>query len=176
MLSGIFVKIFFSLGRCVRFKANVILSNINKLYKNILFAYLFFISFNVCAEEYNLKVLGENTIRELTIENEKLVLAETEFKWTDSDANFGKGFCLGSINSFLENIELSFLCEFLDYEGEKFWTKIYRKSSELSTGIGAQKYIKTTKKYKKLLNKECKYAVSWFDKTSFLMEQKCNIN
>lgn len=128
------------------------------------------------AEEYNLKVLGENNIKEITVENEKLVLAETEFKWTDSDANFGKGFCLGSINSFLENIELGFLCEFLDYEGEKFWTKIYRKSSELSVGIGTQKYIKTTQKYKKLLNKECKYAVSWFDKTSFLMEQKCNVN
>ena len=142
----------------------------------IFFLLLFLYTPILIAEEYNLKVLGENNIKELIVENEKLVLAETEFKWTDSDANFGKGFCLGSINSFLENIELSFLCEFLDYEGEKFWTKIYRKSSELSTGIGTQKYIKTTQKYKKLLNKECKYAVSWFDKTSFLMEQKCNFN
>ena len=142
----------------------------------IFFLLLFLYTPILIAEEYNLKVLGENNIKELIVENEKLVLAETEFKWTDSDANFGKGFCLGSINSFLENIELSFLCEFLDYEGEKFWTKIYRKSSELSTGIGIQKYIKTTQKYKKLLNKECKYAVSWFDKTSFLMEQKCNFN
>ncbi|RPH05819.1 MAG: hypothetical protein CBC53_004460 [Alphaproteobacteria bacterium TMED93] len=142
----------------------------------IFFLFLFLYTPILIAEEYNLKMLGENNIRELMVENEKLVLAETEFKWTDSNANFGKGFCLGSINSFLESVELSFLCEFLDYEGEKFWTKIYRKSSELSTGIGIQKYIKTSEKYKKLLNKECKYAVSWFDKTSFLMEQKCNIN
>ncbi len=148
----------------------------NKLHRNILFIFSLLSTFNVLAEEYNLKILGENSIRELTVENEKLVLAETEFKWTDSDANFGKGFCLGSINSFKENVELSFLCEFLDYEGEKFWTKIYRKSSELSAGIGSQKYIKTSKKYNKLLNKECKYAVSWFDKTSFLIQQKCLIN
>lgn len=142
----------------------------------IFFLLLFLYTPILISEEYNLKVLGENNIKEIIVENEKLVLAETEFKWTDSDANFGKGFCLGSINSFLENIELSFLCEFLDYEGEKFWTKIYRKSSELFAGIGTQKFIKTTQKYKKLLNKECKYAVSWFDKTSFLMEQKCNVN
>ena len=139
----------------------------------LLILFIFLYSHILISEEYSLKVLGENSIRELEVENEKMVLAETEFKWTDSDANFGKGFCLGSINSLNENFELSFLCEFLDYEGEKFWTKIYRKSSELSAGIGTQKYIKTTKKYKKLLNKECKYAVPWFDKTSFLIEQKC---
>tara|TARA_B100000003_G_scaffold200657_1_gene207762 strand:- start:378 stop:845 length:468 start_codon:yes stop_codon:yes gene_type:complete len=151
-------------------------SMIKTLIKNLIFSTpVFLLSFQNLAEEYSLKILGDNSIRELIVDEEKLVLAETNFKWTDSDANFGKGFCLGSINSFTENVELSFLCEFLDYEGEKFWTKIFRKSSELSSGIGVQKYIKTTKKYDKLLNKECKYAVSWFDKTSFLIEQKCNI-
>ncbi len=91
-------------------------------------------------------MLGENSIKEISLESEKLVLAETEFKWTDSDANFGKGFCLGSINTISDEVELNFLCEFLDYEGEKFWTKINRKSSELSAGIGKQKYIKVTNK------------------------------
>ena len=154
----------------------VILKKYKILKSFVIFTFLTIISFKVIAEEYSLKILGDNSIRELSVENENLVLAETEFKWTDSDANFGKGFCLGSINSFLEKVELSFLCEFLDYEGEKFWTKIYRKSSELNTGIGSQKYIKTSKKYEKLLNKECRYAVSWFDKTSFLLEQKCNMS
>ena len=150
---------------------------IKTLIKNLIFSVpMFLLSFQNLAEEYSLKILGDNSIRELIVDEEKLVLAETNFKWTDSDANFGKGFCLGSISSFTKNFELSFLCEFLDYEGEKFWTKIFRKSSELSSGIGVQKYIKTTKKYDKLLNKECKYAVSWFDKTSFLIEQKCNFN
>ncbi len=139
----------------------------------IIFLYLFLTSF-IHASQYNLKILGENSIKEIIVGNEKLVLAETEFKWTDSDANFGKGFCLGSINTISNEVELSFLCEFLDYEGEKFWTKINRQSSELSAGIGKQKYIKVTDKYIKLLNKECKYAVSWFDKTSFLLEQKCD--
>ena len=148
-------------------------SMIKTLIKNLIFGMPFFLlSFHNLADEYSLKILGDNSIRELIVDEEKLVLAETNFKWTDSDANFGKGFCLGSISSFTKNVELSFLCEFLDYEGEKFWTKIFRKSSELSSGIGIQKYIKTTKKYDKLLNKECKYAVSWFDKTSFLIEQK----
>ncbi len=140
-----------------------------------IFLILYFI-FKVCsANPYSLKILGENTVKEITVNEERLVLAETEFKWTDSDANFGKGFCLGNITSISNKVELSFLCEFLDYEGEKFWTKIFRESSDLSVGIGTQKYIKVSKKYKKLLNIECKYAVSWFDKTSFLLEQKCDL-
>jgi len=143
--------------------------------KFIFFLNLICISAFSFATEYNLKILGENTIREISVDSEKLELAETNFKWTDSDANFGKGYCLGSINTIVDEVELNFLCEFLDYENESFWTKIYRKSSELSSGVGIQKYIKTTKKYKKLLNKECKYAVSWFDKTSFLIEQKCSL-
>ena len=142
--------------------------------KILLYFLFLLISSLISASQYNLKMLGENTIKDISVENEKLVLAETEFKWTDSDANFGKGFCLGSINTINEEVELYFLCEFLDYEGEKFWTKINRKSSELSAGIGKQKYIKVTNKYKKLFMKECKYAVSWFDKTSFLLEQKCD--
>ena len=141
----------------------------------IFLIYLFlFLTSIISASQYNLKILGDNSIKEISVGTEKLVLAETEFKWTDSDANFGKGFCLGSINTISNQVELNFLCEFLDYEGEKFWTKISRQSSELSAGIGKQKYIKVTNKYKKLLNKECKYAVSWFDKTSFLLEQKCD--
>jgi len=137
---------------------------------------IFFVTLSSFASDYSLKILGENKIRDISVDKEKLELAETNFKWTDSEANFGKGYCLGSIITISEEVKLNFLCEFLDYEGESFWTKIYRKSSEISSGIGTQKYIKVTKKYKKLLNKECKYAVSWFDKTSFLMEQKCNIN
>ena len=127
------------------------------------------------SEEYQLKIMGENNFNQIIVNDEKLVLAETDFKWSDSEANFGKGFCLGSINTILNKNTLNFLCEFLDFEGEKFWTKISRESNELSAGIGYQKYIKVTKKYKKFLNIECKYAVSWFDKTSFLMEQKCSL-
>ena len=93
---------------------------IKTLIKNLIFSVpMFLLSFQNLAEEYSLKILGDNSIRELIVDEEKLVLAETNFKWTDSDANFGKGFCLGSINSFTKNVELSFLCEFLDYEGER---------------------------------------------------------
>ncbi len=139
------------------------------------FFLIFFISIFTHADEYNLKILGENFIKEISVNDEKLQIAETNFKWTDSEANFGKGHCLGSINTIAKEVQLNFLCEFQDYEGESFWTKIYRKSSEVSSGIGMQKYIKVTRKYKKLLHKECKYAVSWFDKTSFLIEQKCSL-
>ena len=136
---------------------------------------IFLVTLSSFASDYSLKILGENKIRDISVDKEKLELAETNFRWTDSEANFGKGYCLGSIITISEEVKLNFLCEFLDYEGESFWTKIYRNSSEISSGIGTQKYIKVTKKYKKLLNKECKYAVSWFDKTSFLIEQKCNL-
>ena len=68
---------------------SIFITNMKSLHRNIIFSLFFCFSFNIFAEEYNLKVLGENTTRELSIEMEKLVLAETEFKWTDSDANFG---------------------------------------------------------------------------------------
>ena len=87
------------------------------------------------ASEYSLKILGENKIRDISVDKEKLELAETTFKWTDSEANFGKGYCLGSIITISEDVKLNFLCEFLDYEGESFWTKIYRHSSEISSGL-----------------------------------------
>tara|TARA_Y100001954_G_C15737751_1_gene566718 strand:- start:107 stop:574 length:468 start_codon:yes stop_codon:yes gene_type:complete len=146
------------------------------VFKKGSFAFIFFLfSFYSFAEEYQLKVLGENLLKEINVDDEKLVLAETKFKWTDSDANFGKGHCLGNIHTKSDKNSLSFLCEFIDFEGEKFFTKIYRESSELAAGIGFQRYIKVSNKYTKLLNKECKYAVSWFDKTSFLMQQKCNL-
>ena len=144
------------------------------IFKKGFFTYLFFLfSFYSFAEEYQLKVLGENLLKEIHVDDEKLVLAESKFKWTDSDANFGKGHCLGNIHTKSDKNSLSFLCEFVDYEGKKFYTKISREFTELIAGVGFQKYIKVSNKYAKLLNKECKYAVSWFDKTSFLMEQKC---
>ncbi len=143
-----------------------------KIYSTLIF---FLFSTGMFAEEYQLKILGENTFKEIVINSEKLVIAETDFKWTDSEANFGKGYCLGNIHTLLDKNTLSFLCEFTDYEGEKFWTKISRESSELYAGIGYQKFIKVTKKYNKLMNIKCKYAVSWYDKTSFLLQQKCNL-
>ena len=136
---------------------------------------ILFLANNILAKDYLLKILGENQLKEILVDDEKLVLAETDFKWTDSEANFGKGYCLGSISSISNLNTLSFLCEFIDYEGEKFWTKIYRSSRELSSGVGYQKFIKVTEKYSKLLDIECKYGVSWFDKTSFLMQQNCNL-
>ena len=57
-----------------------------------------------------------------------------------------KVFVLGTINSINKEVELYFLCEILDYEDEKFWTKINRKSSELSAEIGKQKFIKVANK------------------------------
>ena len=136
---------------------------------------VFFLITNILAKDYQLKILGENQFKEILVDDEKLVLAETDFKWTDSEANYGKGYCLGSINSISDKNTLSFLCEFIDFEGEKFWTKIYRSSKNLSAGVGYQKFIKVTNKYSKLLNIECKYGVSWFDKTSFLMQQNCKL-
>ena len=59
----------------------------------VLFAYYG----NVIAEEYSMKSIGKNNFKTMIINNEKLSIVEVDFTWIDSLANYGTGFCYGSI-------------------------------------------------------------------------------
>ena len=52
---------------------------------------------NVIAEEYSMKSIGKNNFKSMLINNEKLTIVENNFTWIDSLANYGIGFCYGSI-------------------------------------------------------------------------------
>ena len=48
----------------------------------------------------------------MIINNEKLTIVEVEFTWIDSLANYGTGFCYGSILNDNNQITLNNFCEF----------------------------------------------------------------
>ena len=143
--------------------------------KNLLLisAMLFVFFGNVVAEEYSMKSIGKNSFKSMIINNEKLTIVEKNFAWIDSLANYGTGFCYGSILSDNDNITLNNFCELTDSNENKFWSKIQTVSSYLESGLGKQQFFKTSDKYKFLLEKDCKDAVSFFHKVNFLEELKC---
>ena len=140
----------------------------------ILIMVILFVSFgNVIAEEYSMKSIGKNNFKSMNINNEKLTIAESDFTWVDSLANYGIGFCYGTILNDNNNIILNNFCEFTDSHENKFWSKVQRVSSNLESGLGKQQFLKASDKYKFLIEKDCKYAVSFFHKVNFLVELKC---
>ena len=128
---------------------------------------------NVLAEEYSMKSIGKNNFKSMTINYEKLTIVENNFTWIDSLANYGTGFCYGSILNDNDNITLNNFCEFTDSNKNKLWSKVQRVSSNLESGLGKQQFLKASDKYKFLLEKDCKYAVSFFHEINFLLELKC---
>ena len=51
----------------------------------------------ILSEEYSMKSIGKNNFKSMIINNEKLTIVENNFTWIDSLANYGTGFCYGSI-------------------------------------------------------------------------------
>ena len=142
--------------------------------KNILIILVLLVSYgNVFAEEYSMKSIGKNNFKSMIINNEKLSLVESDFTWVDSFANYGIGYCYGTILNDNNNITLNNFCEFTDSSENKFWSKVQRVSSNLEAGLGKQKFLKASDKYKFLLEQDCKYAVSFFHEVNFLLELKC---
>ena len=128
---------------------------------------------NVVAQEYSMKSIGKNNFKSMIINNEKLSIIEVELTWIDSLANYGKGFCYGSILNDNDSITLNNFCEYTDSNENKFWSKVRRVSSNLESGLGKQQFLKASEKYKFLLDKDCKYAISFFREINFLAELKC---
>ena len=142
--------------------------------KNILIILVLLVSYgNVIAEEYSMKSIGKNNFKSMIINNEKLTIVENNFTWIDTFANYGTGFCYGSILNDNKSITLNNFCEFTDSNEKKFWSKVQRVSSNLESGLGKQQFLKASDKYKFLLEKDCKYAVSFFHEVNFLVELKC---
>ena len=120
-----------------------------------------------------MKSIGKNSFKSMIINNEKLSIIEVDFTWIDSLANYGTGFCYWNILNDNDNITLINFCEFTDSNENKFWSKAQRVSSNLESGLGKQQFLKASDKYKFLLDKDCKYAVSFFHEVNFLLELKC---
>ena len=120
--------------------------------KLILIMLVIFLSYgNVTAVDYSMKSIGKNSFKNMIINNEKLSIIEVDFTWIDSLANYGTGFCYGSILNDNDNITLYNFCEYTDSNENKFWSKVQRVSSNLETGLGKQQFMKAFEKHKFLL-------------------------
>ena len=91
--------------------------------KLILIILVIFVSYgNIIAEEYSMKSIGKNNFKSMIINNEKFTIVENNFTWIDSLANYGTGFCYGSILNDNDNITLNNFCELTDSNENKFWS------------------------------------------------------
>ena len=91
--------------------------------------------------------------------------------WKDSNGNYGSFSCIGWVKNIKDKESLEVNCEALDNENDRFWV-ILNRNSEIGAGVGITTYIDATGKYKKLLNKKCKYAINYFQ-TGFFYKQVC---
>ena len=139
----------------------------------IIFIFLFKIA---NANELIIDIRGYYKNEEIVMANKsKLIHYQSKGNWSDNKNNYGKFKCKGSIfineSGKRSDKELT-LCELEDVNGEFMWLNSKRSESEWQAGVGQSKIISTTKKYKKLINKICIYAVTYY-KDSFHTKTKC---
>ena len=126
------------------------------------------------ADAYEIIVLSIHEQMSIETKKEyKFSVSEAIGNWQDNLGNYGKAKILFSVESKKNsNVELKGLIELLDNESQNIWLTAIRRSTEEVAGVGKMKIIETTKKYSHLLNKDCTYAINYFDDRSY-MKVKC---
>ncbi len=145
----------------------------------VLIYFLLFIAHSIsCSENFIFDFRGyiQQDIMKLgSVGN--LINFKSKGTWVDSQGNYGRGKCQGSV--LIENNNQTiddtiYFCEFEDQDQIKFWTRGNRTGSEKKAGIGSNTYVDAEGKYIKYIGVECIYAISYI-KDSFHAKNKCNI-
>ena len=135
---------------------------------------IFFLNIsNTYSKSYELEWTGDiEFTKSITYQDKSIFkIVHPKGYWKDSDGNFGNFSCLGWVKNIKDKEILEVNCEALDNENDKFWV-ILNRNSEIGAGVGVSTYIDATGKYKKLINKKCKYAINYFQ-TGFFYKQVC---
>ena len=109
-----------------------------------------------------------------TAEGYSSQIRKTEGTWTDSLGNYGVNTCVGTLVKEKEKINLDLICENIDQDQQKSWSKVYRKKTIDDSVIGIVEYFEATDKYKFLVGKQCNYALKFYEKSYFFFKHKCN--
>ena len=128
---------------------------------------------NSYSENYQLEWTGDMKFtKSITYQDKSIfkIVHPTGY-WQDNDGNFGNFSCIGWVKNIKDKESLEVNCEALDNENDRFWV-ILNRNSEIGAGVGITTYIDATGKYKKLLNKKCKYAINYFQ-SGFFYKQVC---
>ena len=128
---------------------------------------------NLYSKGYELEWTGDMKFTKSIIyqDNSIFKIVHPSGYWQDNEGNFGKFSCVGGVKNIKDKENLEVNCEALDEENEKFWV-ILKRNSEIGAGVGNTTYIDGTGKYKKLINKTCKYAINYFQ-AGFFYKQAC---
>ena len=102
-----------------------------------------------------------------TAEGYSSQIRKTEGTWTDSLGNYGVNTCVGTLVKEKEKINLDLICENIDQEKQKSWSKVYRKKTIDDSVIGIVEYFEATDKYKFLVGKQCNYALKFYEKSYY---------
>ena len=145
--------------------------------KNIIKIIYCFLTLNAYSQDslnWNLKFSGFMNSKTITLPSGgKVNNFSQNGTWEDSLGNYGKGFCYGIIESREnKNSFFQFYCELSDQDADKIFTKGSRKSEDTQIGVGKQKIIDGTGKWKKLIGTTCIYGVKYVEAVLFT-SQKC---
>ena len=142
----------------------------------ILFTIYFILATNIIAADYSSESSGKETYKFSidTIDGYSTEIRKTEGTWTDSLGNYGLNTYVGTIIKEKEKLNLDLMCEYIDQEKQKNWSKLNRKKTIDDSVIGVVEYIEATDKYKFLVGKKCNYAVKFYDTSFFFFKHKFN--
>ena len=146
------------------------------LYKTIILT-LIFLTSNIYSQDtlkQNFKYSGYVDLKTIKLPSGgQIINLFNNGTWEDSLGNYGKGYCYGIIESNKnEDDFFQYYCELSDQDNEKIFTKGARKSEDVKAGVGEQKIIDGTGKWKKLIGANCVYGVKYLDEVVFA-SQKC---
>ena len=128
------------------------------------------------AIEYTAESSGKETYNFSinTVEGYSSQIRKTEGTWTDSLGNYGVNTCVGTLVKEKEKINLDLICENIDQDKQKSWSKVYRKKTIDDSVVGVVEYFEATDKYKFLVGKQCNYALKFYEKSYFFFKHKCS--
>jgi hypothetical protein len=134
-----------------------------------LFTIYFSLATNIIAADYSSERSGKETYKLSidTTDGYSTEIRKTQGTWTYSLGNYGLNTCVGTIIKKKEILNLDLMCEYIDQEKQKNWSKLYRKKTIYDSVIGVVEYIETTDKYNVLVGKKCNYAVKFYDSNFF---------
>ena len=142
----------------------------------LLFLLIFLLPLKTFANKYSSESSGKETYNFSidTKDGYSKQIRKTEGTWTDSLGNYGINTCVGTLTQDNRKINLDLICENIDQDKEKSWSKLYRKNTIDDSVVGVIEYIDATEKYKFLIGKKCNYALKFYEESFFFFKHKCN--
>ena len=142
----------------------------------LLFLLIFLLPLKTFANKYSSESSGKETYNFSidTKDGYSKQIRKTEGTWTDNLGNYGINTCVGTLTQDNRKINLDLICENIDQDKEKSWSKLYRKNTIDDSVVGVIEYIDATEKYKFLIGQKCNYALKFYEKSFFFFKHKCN--